>query len=141
MENNKDKDIQRIVKWIFPVMLFLVFVGLYWVGSNTLVIGTTISTVDKELKGAYLERDAYNSKMKEEGRSRDSIQVAFDQLKQQSDIARSIEKKKIDSLMEKAKNEKNRLETVVSNFRSYRDSVKQVQYKRSAVEDRYKDDQ
>lgn len=140
MNEKKTRMLGKFINYIFPVCLMLSVLGLVWVGKNSIVIGATITTVDKELKEAYLERDAFNAKMIKEASKVDSVSKEFRQLLKKKTESDVLNDQKIDRLNNELEHEQKQRQEFQKAYAALRDSIDHViKLQRSAVEGRYKD--
>lgn len=123
MNEKKTKMLGRFINYVFPVCLLLSVLGLVWVGKNSIVVRATITTVDKALKEAILERDAFNEKMVKEANKVDSLSKEFLQTKKESDALFD----KIDSLRHNLDNEQKLRQNLQQAYSALRDSVSKLQ--------------
>lgn len=133
MNEKKTKLLGKLINYVFPISLMLAIFGLVWVGKNSIVIGATVTTVDKELREAYLERDAFSAKMIKEASKVDSISYEYLQHKKASNET-------IDDLKNDLSYEQQRRQYFQQAYAALRDSIDHIaQLQRSAVEERYKE--
>lgn len=133
MNEKKTRMLGKFVNYVFPISLMLSVIGLVWVGKNSIAISATVTTVDKELREAYLERDAFSAKMIKEASKVDSISNEFLQHKKTSNET-------IDDLKNDLSYEQQRRQYFQQAYTALRDSIDHiVQLQRSAVEKRYKE--
>lgn len=133
MNEKKTKLLGKFINYVFPISLMLAVLGLVWVGKNSIAISATVTTVDKELREAYLERDAFSAKMIKEASKVDSISNEFLQHKKTSNET-------IDDLKNDLSYEQQRRQYFQQAYTALRDSIDHiVQLQRSAVEKRYKE--
>lgn len=140
MNEKKTRMLGKFINYVFPVCLMLSVLGLVWVGKNSIVIGATITTVDKELKEAYLERDAFNAKMIKEASKVDSVSKEFRQLLKKKTESDVLNDQKIDRLNNELEHEQKQRQEFQKAYAALRDSIDHIiKLQRSAVEGRYKD--
>lgn len=133
MNEKKTRMLGKIINYVFPISLMLSVLGLVWVGKNSIAISATVTTVDKELREAYLERDAFSAKMVKEAANADSISKEFLQHKKASNET-------IDDLKNDLSYEQQRRQYFQQAYTALRDSIDHIaQLQRSTVEDRYKE--
>jgi|SRR5690606_6277666 len=133
MNEKKTRMLGKFINYVFPISLMLSVIGLVWVGKNSIAISATVTTVDKELREAYLERDAFSAKMIKEASKVDSISNEFLQHKKTSNET-------IDDLKNDLSYEQQRRQYFQQAYTALRDSIDHiVQLQRSAVEKRYKE--
>lgn len=133
MNEKKTRMLGKFINYVFPISLMLSVIGLVWVGKNSIAISATVTTVDKELREAYLERDAFSAKMIKEASKVDSISNEFLQHKKTSNET-------IDDLKNDLSYEQQRRQYFQQAYAALRDSIDHIaQLQRSAVEDRYKE--
>lgn len=140
MNEKKTRMLGKFINYVFPICLMLSVLGLVWVGKNSIAISATVTTVDKELREAYLEKDAFSAKMVKEASKADSIKGEFQEFQRQKTKSDALYIVKINELKKELGHEQQQRQDFQQAYTALRDSIDHIiKLQRSAVEGRYKD--